>query len=68
MLAKASKELYESGGASSPAVITKLVSKAVKSKRPKTRYRAGKYAKPMVWIRTYLGDRIFDKLVMSQVK
>jgi hypothetical protein len=28
---------------------------------------AGKFAKPMMWVRKYMGDRVFDKIVMSQV-
>ncbi len=67
-LAKATESSYQKGDGSSPVVIAKLVSKAVRAKKPKTRYAAGKYAKPMMFIRNYFGDRIFDKVVMSQVK
>ncbi len=49
-------------------LITELASKTMESKKPKTRYTAGKFAKPMVWIRTYLGDRIFDNVVLSQIR
>lgn len=66
-LAKSTVEMYEKQSGSSPQVIADVVSKIVRSKNPKTRYRKGKYAKPMVWIRTFLGDRIFDKTIMSQV-
>jgi short-subunit dehydrogenase len=53
----------------SPAsVISNTVCKIVNTANPKTRYRVGVWAKPMVWIRIYLGDRLFDKLVMSQIK
>lgn len=53
----------------SPAsVIAKTVSTIVGSRKPKTRYRVGSLAKPMVWMRVYLGDRLFDKIIMSQVK
>ncbi len=63
------KESYDKPGGSSPtSVITNIISKVIKSNRPKTRYRAGKWAKPMVWMRVYLGDRIFDKTLMSQFK
>ena len=68
ILSKATEENYQPGNASSSDVVAKAISKAVKAKKPKTRYRIGKLAKPMVWIRTYLGDRVFDKAVMSQVK
>ncbi len=57
----------EGNGSSKPTVISDTVSEIIQSKRPKTRYRVGKFAKPMVWMRTYLGDRLFDKIVMSQV-
>lgn len=67
-LARSTEEEYTKGGGSSPSVISNLVSKAVKAKRPKTRYVAGKYAKPMMFIRKYFGDRIFDKAILSQVK
>lgn len=53
----------------SPAsVISRTVSKIVNATRPKTRYRVGKWAKPMVWMRIYLGDRLFDRIIMSRVK
>jgi len=66
-IAEGTKKAAESGGASKPSIIANTVSKIVRSENPKTRYRVGKYAKPMVWMRTYLGDRIFDKIVMSQM-
>jgi len=62
------KQSYEKGGGSSPQVIANVISKAITTKNPKTRYVAGKLAKPLMFIRKYFGDRIFDKAVMSQVK
>ncbi len=68
-VANATKDSYDKPNGSSPSsVISNTISKIVNSKNPKTRYRLGKWAKPMVWMRTYLGDKIFDKIVMSQVK
>ena len=67
-VANATKDVYEKKGSSSPpSVIADAISKAISSTRPKTRYRVGKLAKPLVWLRTFLGDRIFDKAVMTQV-
>lgn len=63
----ASKKMYDSGQGSKPDVISKTISKIVDAKKPKTRYRVGMWAKPMVWMRIYLGDKMFDKIVMSQV-
>lgn len=66
-VSEATAENYERGGASSPEVISKLVSKALRAKRPKTRYVAGKYARPLMAIRKWFGDRAYDKAVMSQI-
>lgn len=66
-LAKATKESYDNNAASPPSVIAKEISKAINANRPKTRYAAGKMAKPLLFIRRYFSDRIFDKAIMSQV-
>ena len=67
-VAEAARKSYEPGGRSPASVIADVVLKAVAAERPKTRYVAGKLAKPMMFIRKYFGDRVFDKAVMSQVK
>ena len=59
---------YEKGGASNPKVITDLILKAVRSRKPKTRYIAGKHAKPLMFVRKWLGDRVYDKAMMSLLK
>ncbi|MCZ4223334.1 oxidoreductase [Pedobacter rhodius] len=50
------------------SVIADTISKIVNADKPKTRYRIGNWAKPMVWMRMYLGDKLYDKIIMSQVK
>ncbi|MFD2670693.1 oxidoreductase [Marinicrinis sediminis] len=67
-VSKASESAYTSGGGSSPDVIANVVARAVRSPRPKTRYAAGKWAKPMMTMRKWLGDKVFDRIIMSQVK
>lgn len=68
-MAKATKDAYEKKGAASPpSVISNAISKAIRVRRPKTRYRVGRMAKPMVWFRLYLGDRVFDSALLSQFK
>lgn len=62
------EESYRKGNSSSPEVIAKVIAKAVSSKKPKTRYVAGKLARPLIFMRGLLSDRLFDKAVMSQVK
>lgn len=51
-----------------PEVITKLVKKAIEAKNPKTRYSGGFAAKPLLFLRKILSDRMMDKLFMSQLK
>lgn len=68
-VAQGTKDFYDKPNAASPSsVISNTVSKIVNSRKPKTRYVKGKMAKPLMWVRKYMGDRIFDKAVMSQVK
>jgi short-subunit dehydrogenase len=68
-VAKALTDAYNKPNGSSPSsVIADTVVKIVNSNKPNTRYRVGKLAKPLVWMRTYLGDRIFDKIILSQIK
>lgn len=54
--------------ASSPYVIGKIVMKAIEAKRPKTRYAAGKFAKPMLFFRRVLTDRMFDRLLYLMLR
>ena len=65
---KSTGEMAEKGQLSKPSVITKLIDKAVHSKKPKTRYVAGSFAKPLMFMRKYLGDRTFDKILMRQLQ
>tara|TARA_B110000503_G_scaffold141178_1_gene233916 strand:+ start:600 stop:1415 length:816 start_codon:yes stop_codon:yes gene_type:complete len=60
---KGVKDTYHSDKASHPSVIANCISKAVNSKKPKTRYRAGYMAKPSVFIRTFLGDKVWDWII-----
>ena len=69
--AKMVESISKAGGAikmSPSSVISKAVSKIIKDKNPKTRYLVGSMAKPLVWMRVYLGDRLFDRIMLSQIK
>jgi NAD(P)-dependent dehydrogenase (short-subunit alcohol dehydrogenase family) len=68
-MAKAMRSTYaKKGAASPPSVVADAILQAVRSRRPKTRYVIGKMAKPLMFIRKYFGDRIFDMAIMSQAK
>jgi NAD(P)-dependent dehydrogenase (short-subunit alcohol dehydrogenase family) len=51
-----------------PGVITELVRKAIEAKKPKTRYSGGYMAGVALFMRKILSDRLFDKMMMGQVK
>lgn len=67
-VAKSTKDAYGHGRGTDPSVIADVVSKAVKALKPRTRYVAGKYALPMIKIREWFGDRMFDRVIMSQMR
>lgn len=67
-VAKSTREAYRPGRGTDPRVIADIVSKAVRARRPRTRYVAGKYAKPMITIRKWFGDRMFDRIILSQMR
>lgn len=65
---KSTQQAYGPGRATPPAVIAEVVARAVKSPRPRTRHVAGAYARPMLTIRKWFGDRLFDCMIMSQMR
>jgi len=68
-MAKMTADSYDKPNAASPpSVIADTVSKIINAKRPKTRYVTGKMAKPLMFLRKWGGDRVFDKAVLSMVK
>ena len=66
--AKGMKKQYSGNLLSNPIVITKAISKAVNSNRPKARYLIGFMAKPLVFLHTILPTKVFDKIMKSASK
>ena len=67
-MAKGTRDSYgKPGAASPPSVVVDAIVKAIAASRPRTRYAVGKLARPMILLRKFLGDRVFDKAIMSQV-
>ncbi|MBB3656672.1 NAD(P)-dependent dehydrogenase (short-subunit alcohol dehydrogenase family) [Rhizobium sp. BK650] len=58
---------YGKGQGTDPKVIADLVGDAVRSTRPRTRYAAGKYARMLIGVRKWFGDRAFDRVIKSQM-
>lgn len=67
-LAKYAQEMGERpNGSSPPSVIADTIVKALTARRPRTRYAAGKLAKPILFARRFASDRMFDRLIGSMV-
>lgn len=65
---KGTKETYEAGRFSPPSVITNVIVKAIHAQRPKTRYAAGAVGPMAMKLRRILPDRVFDRILRSQVR
>ena len=68
MVGKSIKNTYGKGTGSDPGVIANVVSQAVASSNPRTRYAVGKFAKMLIRMRVWLGDRMFDRIILSQTR
>jgi NAD(P)-dependent dehydrogenase (short-subunit alcohol dehydrogenase family) len=58
-------EMYSSDRLSPPSLIAETIVKAVTANRPKTRYAVGFMARPTIFLRRVLSDRMFDRMVSS---
>jgi len=57
--------MYAGTRLSPPALIADTILQAVTAHRPKTRYATGYMARPVLFLRWLLSDRLFDRLVGS---
>ena len=48
---------------SSPALVADTIARALRAKRPQTRYAAGQNARWMLFLRRLLSDRMFDRVI-----
>ncbi len=67
-VAAVSKAAEERGGGSDPQVIVRLVLRAIRARQPKTRYVGGQYARLLMFVRRWFGDRVYDKMVLAMVR
>jgi short-subunit dehydrogenase len=67
-VARVTRASYGQGTGTKPEVIARVISRAIKARRPQTRYAAGRYAALMIGVRKWFGDRVFDGLILSQMK
>lgn len=57
------RKQYAGNMMSSPRVVTRAISRAVRARRPRTRYLIGFGAKPLVFLHSILPARCFDALI-----
>jgi len=55
----------ESKSSSPPEVVARTIAKAASARRPKTRYATGGGARIILFLRSVLSDRLFDRLIWS---
>jgi NAD(P)-dependent dehydrogenase (short-subunit alcohol dehydrogenase family) len=55
----------DSASASPPEIVARTVSRALKTRRPRTRYPTGASARTMITLRKLLPDRWFDRLMLG---
>ncbi len=48
---------------SPPSLIADTIARSLEARRPKTRYVAGQYARPLIFLRRLLSDRMFDRII-----
>ncbi|WP_105615458.1 oxidoreductase [Vallitalea okinawensis] len=59
------KKMYSGNSLSDPKIIANAIVKAATARKPKTRYLLGFGAKPSVFLRRILSDRMFDRIARS---
>ncbi|MFH1645833.1 MAG: oxidoreductase [Candidatus Omnitrophota bacterium] len=62
------KKTYAAPNVSEPELIADTILKAVTSKNPKTRYAKGYLAKPYIFFRKILPDKIYEAIVRMSLK
>lgn len=53
--------------ASPPGVVADAIARALTSRRPRTRYPVGVGARPLIWFRRVLPDRVFDRMIRAVI-
>lgn len=67
-MARSTRGSYENGKASPPSIVAEMVSKAVRAQNPRARYVGGKFAKPLIFVRKWFGDRVFDAIASGMTR
>lgn len=60
-------KIYTSNTLTNVDVLGRVIAKAATTKKPRTRYVKGYMARPAIAVRKWLGDSIYDKMVVTQL-
>ena len=64
---RGTEQAYKAGRFSEPSVISDAIIEAVRAKKPKTRYARGALGPMLMRIRRLVSDRMFDRVLRSQI-
>lgn len=67
-LAAKLKKMQANQKGAPPKAISDLIVKALKAGTPKTRYHGGAMAGPMLFLRRWLSDRMFDRMILMALR
>ena len=67
LISQVMAEVEDPAKSSPPSVIAEVISKAVQSLSPKTRYAAGKMASQTLFARHWFSDKMFDKSILRML-
>lgn len=64
-VARKMAEMYAGDNLTKPVIIARTITKVVMARKPKTRYVVGYMAKPSLFFRWLLCDKMFDRMIKS---
>lgn len=67
-VAKSMQQMYSGNQLTNVNVLGQTIAAAATDKKPKTRYVKGYMAKVAITVRKWLGDRVYDAVITSQIK
>ncbi|MFJ7439695.1 oxidoreductase [Methylorubrum thiocyanatum] len=62
------KKMQASQKGAPPKAITDLIVEGLRARTPRTRYHGGMMAGPMLFLRGWLSDRMFDRMIMMALR
>ena len=61
------RDTYRPGSGSPASAVADVIVRAITARRPRPRYVVGKFARPLIGLRKWFGDRVYDRVLMSRL-